>query len=268
MPPHVVELAVERSGGSPEFLLDLLAAAAAGDRDELPESVGAATMARIDALDPRDGAVVRRAAVLGINFHPRRLADVLEGRDAAPRGGFLGPPVRRVRAGARRPRALQAPGDPGGRLFEPSVQAAPPSCTCRSGCGWSTTETGARRRSGDPVAPLLAGRRPRPAHTVRDGGGQARHRRVLARRRGEALSAGDRGGARGGRRRRWRARWRRPGSSSARRCAQRASPPRPRTLTPRPAGCSATTRSRKRGCATGMPRSPIASEAMTSASGG
>ena len=77
VPPHVLELAVERSGGSPEFLLDLLAAAAAGDRDELPESVGAATMARIDALDPRDGAVVRRAAVLGINFHPRRLADVL-----------------------------------------------------------------------------------------------------------------------------------------------------------------------------------------------
>ena len=40
VPPHVLELAVERSGGSPEFLLDLLAAAAAGDRDELPESVG------------------------------------------------------------------------------------------------------------------------------------------------------------------------------------------------------------------------------------
>jgi class 3 adenylate cyclase/tetratricopeptide (TPR) repeat protein len=78
VPPHVVDLAVERSGGSPEFLLDLLAAAAAGDREELPESVGAAAMARIDALDPRDGAVVRRAAVLGVNFHPQRLADVLE----------------------------------------------------------------------------------------------------------------------------------------------------------------------------------------------
>ena len=77
VPPHVLELAVERSGGSPEFMLDLLAAAAAGDREELPESVGAATMTRIDALDPRDGVIVRRAAVLGINFHPRRLADVL-----------------------------------------------------------------------------------------------------------------------------------------------------------------------------------------------
>ncbi len=65
LPPHVVELAAERSGGSPQFLLDLLAAAVAGDHDELPESVGAATMARIDALDPGDGAIVRRAAVLG-----------------------------------------------------------------------------------------------------------------------------------------------------------------------------------------------------------
>jgi class 3 adenylate cyclase/tetratricopeptide (TPR) repeat protein len=88
VPPHVVELAAERSGGSPEFLLDLLAAAAAGDRDELPESVGAATMARIDALDPSDGAVVRRAAVLGVNFHPRRLADVLAADMALPEDGF------------------------------------------------------------------------------------------------------------------------------------------------------------------------------------
>jgi class 3 adenylate cyclase/tetratricopeptide (TPR) repeat protein len=88
LPPHVVELAVERSGGSPEFLLDLLAAAAAGNRDELPESVGAATMARIDALDPVDGAVVRRAAVLGLTFHPRRLADVMSRDMALPEEGF------------------------------------------------------------------------------------------------------------------------------------------------------------------------------------
>ena len=73
LPPHVLNLAVDRSGGSPEFLLDLLAAAAGGHPDELPDSVGAATMARIDALDPRDGVIVRRAAVLGLTFHPRRL---------------------------------------------------------------------------------------------------------------------------------------------------------------------------------------------------
>ena len=51
LPPHVVELAVERSGGSPQFLLDLLAAAVAGNPDRLPDSVEAAAMARIDTLD-------------------------------------------------------------------------------------------------------------------------------------------------------------------------------------------------------------------------
>lgn len=77
LPPHVVELTIERAGGSPEFLLDLLAAAAVGGGDALPDSVGAAAMARIDALDPGDRALVRRAAVLGLSFHSRRLGDVL-----------------------------------------------------------------------------------------------------------------------------------------------------------------------------------------------
>jgi tetratricopeptide (TPR) repeat protein len=77
LPPHVLELAVERAGGSPEFLLDLLAAAVAGS-GELPDSVDAAASARIDALDPGDRALVRRAAVLGLTFHSRRLRDVLE----------------------------------------------------------------------------------------------------------------------------------------------------------------------------------------------
>jgi class 3 adenylate cyclase/tetratricopeptide (TPR) repeat protein len=84
LPPHVVELAVDRSGGSPEFLLDLIAAAAEGDREQLPESVDAATMARIDALDPEDGALVRRAAVLGLSFHERRLKEVIARGMALP----------------------------------------------------------------------------------------------------------------------------------------------------------------------------------------
>ena len=140
MPPHVLELAVERSGGSPEFLLDLLAAAAAGDRDELPESVGAATMARIDALDPRDGAVVRRAAVLGINFHPRRLADVLGGGIPMPEEGFwdrLSGVFAREADGHVRFQATRAPG---GRVLQPSVQA--PAGAAHSG----RAAVGARRR--------------------------------------------------------------------------------------------------------------------------
>ena len=87
LPPHVLNLAADRSGGSPSFLLDLLAAAADGHL-ELPEGVGAATMARIDALDRRDGVVVRRAAVLGMTFKPRRLLDVLDSDTAPADDGF------------------------------------------------------------------------------------------------------------------------------------------------------------------------------------
>jgi class 3 adenylate cyclase/tetratricopeptide (TPR) repeat protein len=77
LPPHLLELAVDRSGGSPEFLLDLLAAAVNGS-GTLPDSIDAAASARIDALDPGDRALVRRAAVLGLSFHERRLSDVFD----------------------------------------------------------------------------------------------------------------------------------------------------------------------------------------------
>jgi class 3 adenylate cyclase/tetratricopeptide (TPR) repeat protein len=77
VPPHVLELAVERASGSPEFLFDLLAAAARGS-GELPDSVDSAAMARIDELDPRDRVLVRRASVLGVCFHRRLLRYVLD----------------------------------------------------------------------------------------------------------------------------------------------------------------------------------------------
>ncbi len=81
--PHVLTLVAERSAGNPQFLRDLLRAAATGDAGDLPESIEAAAMARIDRLDPADRTIVRRASVLGISFHPRLLAEVL-GDDVAP----------------------------------------------------------------------------------------------------------------------------------------------------------------------------------------
>jgi tetratricopeptide (TPR) repeat protein len=83
VPPHVLEAAVERAGGSPEFLLDLLAAAAGGSR-ELPDSVEAAATARIDELDPFERVLVRRASVLGLSFHPRLLRYVLDPGTSEP----------------------------------------------------------------------------------------------------------------------------------------------------------------------------------------
>jgi class 3 adenylate cyclase len=64
LPPHTIALAVERAAGNPEFLVELLASAA-GRSGELPESIEAAASARIDALDPGDRALIRRAALRG-----------------------------------------------------------------------------------------------------------------------------------------------------------------------------------------------------------
>jgi tetratricopeptide (TPR) repeat protein len=75
LPPHVLDLVATRSGGNPQFLRDLLRIAIESDgKADLPDSAEAAAMARIDGLAPEDRAVVRRAAVFGITFHPRMLA--------------------------------------------------------------------------------------------------------------------------------------------------------------------------------------------------
>jgi class 3 adenylate cyclase/tetratricopeptide (TPR) repeat protein len=83
VPPHLLELAVERSGGSPEFLLDLLSAAAGGS-EVLPDNIEAAATARIDALDPRDRILVRRASVLGLRFSLGHLQHVLDDGETQP----------------------------------------------------------------------------------------------------------------------------------------------------------------------------------------
>jgi tetratricopeptide (TPR) repeat protein len=76
VPPHTLELAVQRAAGNPEYLLDLLAAAASGS-DTLPDTLETAASARIDALDPGDRVLIRRAAVLGLTFRPEQLVYVL-----------------------------------------------------------------------------------------------------------------------------------------------------------------------------------------------
>ncbi|MFO1303254.1 MAG: adenylate/guanylate cyclase domain-containing protein [Burkholderiales bacterium] len=75
LPPHVLDVVAERSGGNPQFLRDLMRVAIdTGGVTALPDSAEAATMARIDALTPDDRTILRRAAVLGLTFHPRMLA--------------------------------------------------------------------------------------------------------------------------------------------------------------------------------------------------
>jgi class 3 adenylate cyclase/tetratricopeptide (TPR) repeat protein len=92
LPPHVLEVVATRSGGNPQFLRDLLRKAieSGGNVADLPDSAEAAAIAQIDGLAPDDRALVRRAAVLGITFHPRMLSwfsDVGEG-DAPDAGAW------------------------------------------------------------------------------------------------------------------------------------------------------------------------------------
>jgi class 3 adenylate cyclase/tetratricopeptide (TPR) repeat protein len=81
--PRAIELAIERSGGNPQFLRDLLRAAALNGGDELPESIEAAAVARLDRLPPADRAIVRRASVLGRSFDPVLLGEILD--DSVPK---------------------------------------------------------------------------------------------------------------------------------------------------------------------------------------
>jgi class 3 adenylate cyclase/predicted ATPase len=77
IPEHILRMAVERSAGNPQLLLDLLRAASTGG-GVLPDSVEAAAVVRIDSLAPQDRQLVRRASVLGLSFHPRFLDEVLD----------------------------------------------------------------------------------------------------------------------------------------------------------------------------------------------
>ncbi len=143
LPPHVVRLAVDRAAGSPEFLLDLLAAAASRGHDALPDSVEAAATARIDALDPPDRALVRRAAILGLTFHPRRISRCARSEHPRSRRRGLGSPVDGVRARPRGAGEIQTPRIARGRVRESSLQAATRPARDR----------GAKPRGGPPPRP-------------------------------------------------------------------------------------------------------------------
>jgi tetratricopeptide (TPR) repeat protein len=60
---------VQRSGGNPLFLTELVnAAVAGGNTEELPDSVEALVLARIDGLDPLHRKLLRYASVVGTSF--------------------------------------------------------------------------------------------------------------------------------------------------------------------------------------------------------
>ena len=109
--------------------------------------IEAAAMARIDRLDAADRALVRRAAVLGLSFHPRFLADVLEGLVEPPDERDLGAAVRALRRRRRRLPALPAGGRPRRRLRRACRSAVRRRLHARRG-----RAPGGRRRAGAPTS--------------------------------------------------------------------------------------------------------------------
>jgi predicted ATPase len=73
--PNVERRIVEHAGGNPLFAEQLLALATEAPDfalEETPPTVEALLASRLDRLDPRELAVLRRASVVGRRFTPRR----------------------------------------------------------------------------------------------------------------------------------------------------------------------------------------------------
>ena len=79
LPPAVVQALVDRAGGRPLLLRELVRAVAAGAAlDELPASVEEVVAAEVDRLPPPERSMLRRAAVLGDEVPTELLAAMLD----------------------------------------------------------------------------------------------------------------------------------------------------------------------------------------------
>jgi predicted ATPase/class 3 adenylate cyclase len=79
--PEQLTAIIDRAGGNPLFVQELVAAMRSSDKDmdALPESVEGVVTSRIDSLTPPDRALLRWASVLGPRFSGELVAQVLEG---------------------------------------------------------------------------------------------------------------------------------------------------------------------------------------------
>jgi class 3 adenylate cyclase/tetratricopeptide (TPR) repeat protein len=79
LPGREIQLLVDRSGGNPLFVRELIAAVANGDSiSALPDSVEDVVVARIDRLSGEDRHLLRRMSVLGQSFSAALLGAVVD----------------------------------------------------------------------------------------------------------------------------------------------------------------------------------------------
>jgi tetratricopeptide (TPR) repeat protein len=91
--PAVVAAAIERAGGNPLFLEQLLRNAIEGGTDQLPGSLRSLVLARFDRLPSSDQRILEAASVLGHRFEVAALSHLVRQADCVPqtalRAGLL-----------------------------------------------------------------------------------------------------------------------------------------------------------------------------------
>lgn len=97
--PAVVSAAIERAGGNPLFLEQLLRNAAEGGADQLPGSLRSLVLARFDRLPPDDQRILEAASVLGQRFEAAALSHVTGRADCLPRAALRAGLLRTEGAG-------------------------------------------------------------------------------------------------------------------------------------------------------------------------
>ena len=86
--PAVVSAAIERAGGNPLFLEQLLRNAAEGGAEHLPGSLRSLVLARFDRLPPEDQRILEAASVLGQRFEAAALVHLVGRADCLPRAAL------------------------------------------------------------------------------------------------------------------------------------------------------------------------------------
>ncbi|HET6914554.1 MAG TPA: adenylate/guanylate cyclase domain-containing protein [Acidimicrobiales bacterium] len=111
--PHLREMLIERSGGNPLFLLELIEAGRQSGFDSaMPDSIEGVFAAQIDRLGPEDRRVLRTASVFGMEMDVNSLRELV-GADvdlSGPMADFLtreGPSTLRFRHGMLREAAYE-----------------------------------------------------------------------------------------------------------------------------------------------------------------
>ena len=132
---------IERAGGNPLFLEQLLRTAEESD-DRLPASLHSLVLARVDRLPERERAALRAAAILGQRFPLAALRHLIGSAGLRLRGAARGV----TGASGRRGIAVRACADPRRRLCVADAHAPDRAASRRRGVV-RRTRPGAQRRS-------------------------------------------------------------------------------------------------------------------------